>query len=179
MEDEPNPNRHPGHNYLWPEWWTTMSKNEKKQYKKKKKKNKKKMLHANLEASSTFLRKTKDYEDTVRNATRKLQRPAFPAMPCTTSQPAICAQNAGEDPPSKPGGDPTRFEQQTCLLEAISQTPLNSHPDHIATGEDQSVNDHGQVHNPILIPEAVKILRAKAAGSRSGTSSVICRSGAN
>ena len=165
--------------YLWPVWWTTMSKNAKKNSNTKKTKKQKKMLHANSEACSTFLRKTK----IMKTLFEKLQGNCKDSIPSkavhhiTASHP--CTECAGEDPPSKPGGDPTRFEQQKCFEKAESQTPLNSHPDHIATGEDHSVNDHGQVHTPILIPKAVKILRAKAAGRRSGTSSVICRFGAN
>ena len=48
------------------------------------------------------------YEDTVRNATKKLQRPASPAMPCTTS----VHRMRGRDRPPKTGRDSTRLNSR-------------------------------------------------------------------
>ena len=132
-----------------------VGKRKKQQYKKKERRNLlKEMLRANLEASSTFLRKTK----IMKALFEKLQGnckdsiPSKPVYHITASHP--CSER-GARPPTENGRRLHAFEQQKCVLEAESQKLLISHPDHIATGEDHSVNDHGQVQTPVLIPKAV------------------------
>ena len=134
MEDEPNPNRHPGHIICGPRGAPPRRRNEKKkqQYKKK---------DAARELSGIFDVPPEDenYEDTVRKRYKETAKTSI----SSNAVYHISAQNARARPPAETGRRLHAFEQQKCVLEAISQTLLNSHPDHIATEVDHSVKNYG------------------------------------
>ena len=101
----------------------------------------------------------KEFKETVKNARKKLETSVAPAMPCK-----IMKKNCGSSGSNKIN---TRL---ACILEADESTRLrigeslpNHFEDHIAGKGDNSLQHYNLVHKFIPMPQAMKILAAKAA----------------
>ena len=101
----------------------------------------------------------KEFKETRKNTRKKLETSVAPAMPCK-----IMKKNCGSVGSNK---IKTRF---ACILEADESTrlrmgvpPPNRHEDHIAGKGDNSLQHYNLVHKFIPMPQAMKILAAKAA----------------
>ena len=98
------------------------------------------------------------FTETIKNARKKLETSVAPAMPCKI------VKNCGS-------GASNRIQTKlACILEADGSTRMrlgNSipqhHEDHIAGKEENSLQHYNLVHKFIPMPQAVKILAAKAA----------------
>ena len=104
----------------------------------------------------------KEFKETIKNARKKLETPVAPAMPCKTSKNSQHGVTRGKSNEIK-----TRL---ACILEASESTRLrmgeslpNHHEDHIAGKGDNSLQQYNLVHKFIPVPQAMKILAAKAA----------------
>ena len=100
----------------------------------------------------------KDFEETIKNARKKLETSVAPAMPCKIMK------NCGSD------GSNKIKTKLACILEANESTRLrmgnsepSHHEDHIAGTGNNSLQHYNLVHKFILMPEAMKIPAAKAA----------------
>ena len=104
----------------------------------------------------------KEFEETIKNARKKLGIPVAPAMPCKTSKNSQHGMTSGKFNEIK--------SKLVCILEADESTRLrmgetlpNHHGDHLAGKGDNSLQHYSMVHKFILMPQAMKILAAKAA----------------
>ena len=100
----------------------------------------------------------KEFKETIKNARKKLETPVAPAMPCKIMK------NCGS------GGSNKIKTKLACVLEADESTRMrmgnsvpNYHEDHIAGKGENSLQHHNLVHKFITMPQATKILAAKAA----------------
>ena len=103
----------------------------------------------------------KEFNETIKNARKKLETPMAPAMPCTskTCQHWVTRGKTNEIK-----------SKLACILEASESTRLrmedslpNHHEDHIAGKGDKSLQHYNLVHKFIPMPQAMKIPAAKAA----------------
>ena len=101
----------------------------------------------------------KEFKETIKNARKKLETSVAPAMPCK-----IVKKNCGS------GGSNKIKTKLACILEADESTRMrmgNSiphyHQDHIAGKGENSLQHYNLVHKFIPMPQAMKILAAKAA----------------
>ena len=104
----------------------------------------------------------KEFKETIKNARKKLETPMAPAMPCKTSKTCKHGETRGKTNEIK--------SKLACILEASESTRLrmeeslpNHHEDHIAGKGDNSLQHYKLVHKFIPMPQAMKILAAKAA----------------
>ena len=106
-----------------------------------------------------------DYEETIKNARKKLETPAAPAMPCKISK---NNQNCGN-------GDKSNKTKSklACILEASESTRLrmedslpNHHEDHIVGKGDNSLQHYNLVHKFIPMPQATKFSRSKGSSGQ-------------
>ena len=100
----------------------------------------------------------KEFTETIKNARKKLETSVTPAMPCKIMK--NCGSGASNKIKTK----------LACILEADESTRLrmgnsvpNYHEDHIAGTRDNPLQHHILFHKFIAIPQAMKILSAKAA----------------
>ena len=100
----------------------------------------------------------KEFKETIKNARKKLETPVALAMPCKIMK--ICWSGASSK-------IKTRL---AVILEACESTRLrmgnslpNHHQDHIAGKGENSLQHYNLVHKFIPMPQAMKILAAKAA----------------
>ena len=100
----------------------------------------------------------KEFKETIKNARKKLETSVAPAMPCKIMK--NCGRGASDKNKTK----------LACILEANECTRLrmgNSipsyHQDHTAGKGDNSLQHYNLVHKFIPMPQAMKILAAKAA----------------
>ena len=99
-----------------------------------------------------------EFKETIKNARKKLETSVAPAMPCKI------LKNGGSDASNK------IQTKLACILEADESTRMrmgNSiphyHEDHIAGKGANSLQHYNLVHKFIPMPQAMKILAAKAA----------------
>ena len=99
-----------------------------------------------------------EFKETIKNASKKLETSVAPAMPCKIMK------NCGSD------GSNKIETKLACILEADESTRMrmgNSmphyHQDHIAAKQENSLLHCNLVHKFVPMPQAMKILAAKAA----------------
>ena len=97
----------------------------------------------------------KEFEETIKNARKKLETSVAPAMPCKIMRNCV---------------NSTELKQDLRVLEADKSTRLrmgesfrNYHEDHIAGKGNNSLQHYNLVHKFIPMPQAMKIPAAKAA----------------
>ena len=104
-------------------------------------------------------REGKEFEETIKNARKKLETSVAPAMPCKNYEKLWewCIQQ-------------NQNKTLACILEASESTRLrmgeslpNHHEDHIARKGENSLQHYNLVHKFIPMPQALKIPAAKAA----------------
>ena len=148
--------------HSWPEIWTSMGKNAKLKEKPKWLNEKLHLENARKLRGIYFIDlEDKEFKETIKNARKKLEIPMAPAMPCKISKNnKICGSGASNK-------IKTRL---ACILEAGESTRLrmgeslpNHHEDHIAGKAENSLQHYNLVHKFIPMPQAMKILAAKAA----------------
>ena len=100
-----------------------------------------------------------EFKETIKNARNKLDTSIALAMPCK-----IMKNNCGSSTSNK------IKTKLACILEADESTRMrmgeslpNHHEDHIAGKGDNSLQHYNLVHKFIPMPQALKILAAKAA----------------
>ena len=148
--------------YLWPELWEKMGKNAKLKEKQKRSHEKPQLDNARKLRGIYFIDpEDKEFEETIKNARKKLETPVAPAMPCKIIK---SNKNCGS------GASNKIKTKLACILEASESTRLrmeeslpNHHEDHIAGKGDNSLQHKNLVHKFIPVPQAVKIPAAKAA----------------
>ena len=104
----------------------------------------------------------KEFIETIKNARKKLETPMAPAMPCKTTKKCKHGETRGKT---------NKFKSKlACISEASESTRLhmeeslpNHHEDHIAGKGDNSLQHCNLVRKFIPMPQAMKILAAKAA----------------
>ena len=103
----------------------------------------------------------KEFDETIKNARKKLETPVAPAMPCKIRK---NNKNCGS------GASNKIKTKLACILEADESTRLrmgeslpNHHEGHIAGKGDNSLQHYNSVHKFIPMPQALKIPAAKAA----------------
>ena len=103
----------------------------------------------------------KEFKETTKNARKKLETPAAPAMPCIILK---NNKNCGSGTSNKVK---SKLE---CILEASESTRLRMgeslpthHEDHVAGKGDNSLQHYNLVHKIIPMHQAMKIPAAKAA----------------
>ena len=116
------------------------------------------ITHENCEGSIFIDPKDKEFKETIENALKKLETSVAPAMPCKIMK------NCGND------GSNKIQTKLACILEANEPTRMrmgNSkphyHEDHIAGKGENSLQHYNLFHKFIPMPQALKILAAKAA----------------
>ena len=99
-----------------------------------------------------------EFKETIKNTRKKLETSVAPAMPCKIME------NCGSGASSK------IKRKLACILEADESTRMrmgnslpSNHEDHIAGKGENSLQHYNLVHKFIPMPQAVKILAAKAA----------------
>ena len=104
----------------------------------------------------------KEFKETIKNASKRLETPMAPAMPCKTSKKRKHGATRGKTNEFK--------SKLACILEASESTRLrmeeslpNHHEDHIAGKGDNSLQHYNLVHKFSPMPQAMKIPAAKAA----------------
>ena len=113
----------------------------------------------NCEGSISLTLEDKEFQETIKNARKKLETSVALGMPCK-----IMKKNCGS-------GASNKFKTRlACILEASETTRMrmeqslpNYHEDHIAGNGDNSLQHHNLVHKFIPMPQAKKIPAAKAA----------------
>ena len=100
----------------------------------------------------------KEFKETIKNARKKLETSVALAMPCKIMK------NCGN------GGSSKIRTKLACILEADESTRKrmgnsipHHHEDHIAGKGDNALQHSNLVHKFIPMPQAMKILAAKAA----------------
>ena len=103
----------------------------------------------------------KEFKETTKNARRKLETPMAPSMPCKS-----CKKSKYGETRSKTNDFKSKF---ACISEASESTRMRMesslrkyHEDHIAGKGDNSRQHYNLVHKFIPMPQAMKILPAKA-----------------
>ena len=103
-----------------------------------------------------------EFKEIIKNASRNLETPMAPAMPCKT-----CKKNKHGEIRSKTDDFKSTF---ACILEASESTRMRMeeslpkyHEDHIAGKGDNSLQHYNCVHKFIPMPQAMKIPAAEAA----------------
>ena len=149
--------------YSWPELWEKMGKNAKLKERQKWSHEKPQLDNATKLRGIYFIDpEDKEFEETIKNARKKLEIPVAPAMLCKISK---NNQNWAI------GGKSNKIKSTlACILEAGESTRLrmgesvpNHHEDHIAGKGDKSLQHYNLVHKFIPMLQAMKIPAAKAA----------------
>ena len=145
--------------HLWPEIWKTLGRNDKLKEKQKWSHEKLHLENARkLRGIYCIDLEDKEFKDTIKNARKKLETPVALALPCKIMK------NCGS------GGSDKNKTKLACNLEANESTRMrmgnsepSNHEDHIAGKGDNSLQHYNLVHKFIPMPQAMKILAAKAA----------------
>ena len=162
LEEKP-PNGYMWPYRLWPELWIKMGRNAKLKERHKWSDEKPKLDNARKLRGIYFIDpEDKEFNETIKNAHKKLETPMAPAMPCKTSKTCQHWGTCGKTNEIK--------SKLACILEASESTRLrmedslpNHHEDHIAGKGDKSLQHYNLVHKFIPMPQAMKIPAAKAA----------------
>ena len=140
----------------WPELWKSMGKHAKLKEKQKWSEEKLHLENARKLRGIYFI-EPEDTE-TIKNARKKLETSVAPAMPCKILK--NCGSGASNKIKTK----------LACILEANEFTRMcmgnsipHHHEDHIAGKGEYSSQHYNLVHKFIPMPQAIKILAAKAA----------------
>ena len=149
--------------HLWPELWTKLGRNAKLRDRQKWSNEKQKLDNVRRLWGIDFIEaQDKKFNETIKNARKKLETPMAPAMHCKTSK-----NNQHVVTSSKSNNIKTKF---ACILGANESTRLrmweslpNYHEDHIAGNGDNSLQHYNLVHKFMPMPQAMKIPEAKAA----------------
>ena len=152
--------------HLWPELWIKLGRNAELREKQKWSDEKPKLDNARrLRGIYVIDPEDKEFEETIKNARKKLETPMAPAVPCKTSKTCEHGVTHGKTNEIK--------SKLACILEADESTKLrmedslpNHHEDHIAGKGDNSLQHHNLVHKFIPMPQAMKISAAKAAADK-------------
>ena len=147
--------------HLWPELWIKLGINAKLKERQKWSNEKPKLDNARRLRGIYFIGpEDKEFEETIKNARKKLETPMAPAMPCKTSKKSKHGVSRGKTHDFK-----SKF---ACILEASESTRLrmegslpNYHEDHIAGRGDNSLQHYNLVQK-FFLPQAMKIPAAKA-----------------
>ena len=147
--------------HLWPELWKSMGKNAKLMEKQKWSNAKLHLENARKLRGIYFIDpEDKEFKETIRNVRKKLETSVALAMPCKIMK---SKKNCGS------GGSNKIKTKIACILDADESTRLrmgnslpNRHGDHIAGKGDKSQQHYSLVHKFIPMPQAMKILAAKA-----------------
>ena len=148
--------------HLLPELWRGLARNAKLREKHKWAIEKPKLDNARRLRGIYFIDpEDKEFKETIKNARRKLETPMAPAMPCKT-----CKKSKHGETRSKTDDFKSRF---ACILESSECTRMRMeeslpkyHEDHIAGKGDNSPQHCNLVQKFIPVPQAMKILAAKA-----------------
>ena len=146
--------------HLWPEISKTMGKNAKLKENQNWSNEKLHLENARKLRGIYFSDlEDKEFKETIKNARKKLETSVAPAMFCK-----IMKKNCGS------GGSNKIKTKLACILEADEFTRLrmgnslpNHHEDHITGKGENSLQHYNLVHKFIPMPQAMKILAAKAA----------------
>ena len=147
--------------HLWPELWKSMGKHANLKEKQKWSEEKLHLENARKLRGIHFIDpEDKEFEETIKNARKKLETPMAPAMPCKIKK---NNKNCGS------GGSNKIQTRLACILEADESTRLrmgnslpNHQEDHIAGKGDNSLQHYNLVHKFIPMPQAMKIPAARA-----------------
>ena len=145
--------------HLWPELWKSMGKNAKLKEKQKWSEEKIHLENARKLRGIYFIDPEEtEFEETIKNARKKLETSVAPAMPCKI------VKNCGRDASNK------IQTKLACILEADESTRMrmgnsipHNHEDHTAGKGENSLRHCNLVHKFIPMPQAMKIPAAKAA----------------
>ena len=145
--------------HLWPELWKSMRKHAKLKEKQKWSNEKIHLENARKLRGIYFIDpEDKEFKETIKNARKKLETSVALAMPCKIMK------NCGS------GASNKNKTKLACILEADESTRMrmgnsipHHHEDHIAGKGENSLLHYNLVHKFILMPQAMKILAAKAA----------------
>ena len=145
--------------HLWPEFWKSMGKHAKLKKKQKWSNEKLHLENAGKLRGIDFIDpEDTEFKETIENACKKLETTVGPAMPCKIMKNCGC------------GGSDKIKTKLACILEANESTRMrrgnsipSNHEDHIAGRGENSLQHYNLVHKFIPMPQAVKILAAKAA----------------
>ena len=145
--------------HLWPELWKSMGKHAKLKEKQKWSEEKLHLENArNLRGIYFIDPEDTDFKETIKNSRKKLDTSVAPAMPCKIFK--KCGSGASNQIKTK----------LACILEADESTRMrmgnsmpHHHEDHIAGIGENSLQHYNLVHKFIPMPQAMKILAAKAA----------------
>ena len=145
--------------HLWPELWKSMGKHAKLKEKQKWSNEKFHLENARKLRGIYFIDlEDKEFKETIKNARKKLETSVAPAMPCKIMK------NCRSD------GSNKIKTKLVCILEADESTRMrmgnslpDHHEDHIAGKGDNSLEHYNLVLKFIPMPQAMKILAAKAA----------------
>ena len=148
--------------YLWPELWTKFGKNAKLKERLKWSREKPQLDNARKLRGNYFIDlEDKEFKETIKNARKKLETPVAPAMPCKIMK---SNKNCGS------GASNKIKSKLPCILDASESTRLRMeeslpryHEEHVAGKGDKSLQHYNLVHKFVPMPQAVKILAAKAA----------------
>ena len=148
--------------HLWPELWKSMGKNAQLKERPKWSHHKPQLDNAiKLRGICFIVPEDKEFNETVKNARKKLETPVAPAMPCKIMK--NCGSGASNKVTSK----------LACILEADESTRLrmgnyepSNHEDHFAGKGENSLQHCNLVHIFIPVPQALKIPAAKAASGQ-------------
>ena len=146
--------------HLWPELCTKLGRNAKLKEKQKWSEEKIHLENARRLRGIYFIDpENKEFKETIKNVCKKLETSVAPAMSFK-----IMKKNCGS------GGSDNNKTKLACILEAGEPTRLrmgnsipSNHEDHIAGKGENSLQHYNLVYKFILMPQAMKILAAKAA----------------
>ena len=149
--------------HLWPELWKSMGKHAKLKEKQKWSEEKLHLENARKLRGIYFSDpEDKEFKETIKDARKKFETPVALAMPCKTSKKSKNGENRDKSNKVQ--------SKLACFLEASESTRLrmgnsvpNYHEDHIAGKGENSLQHYNLVHKLIPMPQAMKILAAKAA----------------
>ena len=149
--------------HLWPEFWTKLGRNAKLKEKHKWSNEKPKLDNARRLRGIYFIDpEDKEFQETIKNARKKLETPMAPALPCNTWKKSKKGEIRSNTHDFK--------SKSACILEASESTRLrmgeslpNYHEDHIVGKGDNSLQHYNLVHKFIPMPQAMKIPAPKAA----------------
>ena len=156
--DEKTANIRPDHQ--WPELWKSMGKHVKLKEKQKWSEEKLHLENARKLRGIYFIDpEDTEFEETIKNARKKLETSVAPAVPCE-----IAKKKSGS------GASNKIQTKLACILEADESTRMrmgnsipHNHEDHIAGKGENSLQHYNLVHKFIPMPQAMKIPAAKAA----------------
>ena len=152
--------------HSWPELWIKLGRNAKLKEKHTWSNEKPKLDNARRFRGIYFIDpEDKEFKETIKNVRKILETPLAPAVLCKMSKNNQNWVTRGKSNEIK--------SKVACILEASESTRLrmgeslpNHHEDHIAGKGDNSLQHYKLVHKFIPMPEAMKILAAKAAVDR-------------